>query len=261
MNFFFSQLKVIILIFNFISGIFSNRTFRISASSYTYNETDTRLANYGISWKIFTRFFTFDSFLYQILFTSSISRTFTVRMQNKVWHISILYTHIYIYIYIHKRFPFIIRTAPHGQSNFSKRFPILISILLRHRPWFPMNRRLVKMRDHSNFYFIYFFIYPLVYRKVISNDISNDEFRAPCGEKVYKDIDSNLSDSRLDKAREFAIEEKKNRYRYFDFPFFSSFATRLLPTVFLPFLISFLISHYPRQSLRRPISPPQLISW
>lgn len=99
MNFFFSQLKVIILIFNFISGIFSNRTFRISASSYTYNETDTRLANYGISWKIFTRFFTFDSFLYQILFTSSISRTFTVRMQNKVWHISILYTHIYIHIY------------------------------------------------------------------------------------------------------------------------------------------------------------------
>lgn len=85
------------------------------------------------------------TFLHQILFASSILRPFTARMQNKVWHISILYIHA---------FPFYNSNGATPAIELLKRFPILISILLRHRPWFPMNRRLVKIRDHSNFYFI-----------------------------------------------------------------------------------------------------------
>lgn len=77
--------------------------------------TMKRVANQWnfISWKMFTRFFlpplTFfcNNFLYQILSTSSILRTFTARMQNKLRHATFLFcrtcvcvcTHIYTHIH------------------------------------------------------------------------------------------------------------------------------------------------------------------
>lgn len=165
-NDFFLRILQLKELFNSNSGIFSEyfKMFCASASC-----TMKRVANQWnfISWKMFTRFFLpLHSFATTFCIKSCPRHLFYVRSPHEC-KINYGTLHFYsaervcvcvhTYIHIYTRFLFIIRTAPRGQSNFwNDPFPILI--LLRHRPWFPMNRRLVKIRDRSNFYFI---VHPL----------------------------------------------------------------------------------------------------